>query len=73
MRYVKKFASSTYDIHNLTMYDSTILHIFRHEYLAESAELESWIQEQYTAASSEDYGQDYEHLLVCHLFKGFFP
>ncbi|XP_045489789.1 spectrin beta chain, non-erythrocytic 1 isoform X1 [Pieris rapae] len=38
--------------------------VCRHEYLAESAELESWIQEQYGAASSEDYGQDYEHLLV---------
>ncbi|XP_050676650.1 spectrin beta chain, non-erythrocytic 5 isoform X3 [Leptidea sinapis] len=38
--------------------------VCRHEYLAESAELESWIQEQYAAASSEDYGQDYEHLLV---------
>ncbi|CAK1587955.1 unnamed protein product [Parnassius mnemosyne] len=38
--------------------------VCRHEYLAESAELESWIQEQYAAASSEDYGQDYEHLLI---------
>lgn len=32
--------------------------------MAESEELEHWIQEQYAAASSEDYGQDYEHLLV---------
>ncbi|XP_049883110.1 spectrin beta chain, non-erythrocytic 5 isoform X2 [Pectinophora gossypiella] len=38
--------------------------VCRHEYLAESAELDSWIQEQYAAASSEDYGQDYEHLLI---------
>lgn len=38
--------------------------VCRHEYLAESAELETWIQEQYAAASSEDYGQDYEHLLI---------
>ncbi|CAG9789926.1 unnamed protein product [Diatraea saccharalis] len=38
--------------------------VCRHEYLAESAELESWIQEQYAAASSEDYGHDYEHLLI---------
>ncbi|PZC71012.1 hypothetical protein B5X24_HaOG214444 [Helicoverpa armigera] len=38
--------------------------VCRYEYLAESAELESWIQEKYAAASSEDYGQDYEHLLV---------
>ncbi|XP_026745926.1 spectrin beta chain, non-erythrocytic 1 isoform X2 [Trichoplusia ni] len=38
--------------------------VCRHEYMDESAELESWIQEQYAAASSEDYGQDYEHLLI---------
>ncbi|XP_052755503.1 spectrin alpha chain, non-erythrocytic 1 isoform X2 [Galleria mellonella] len=38
--------------------------VCRHEYIAESAELETWIQEQYAAASSEDYGQDYEHLLI---------
>ncbi|XP_060809257.1 spectrin beta chain, non-erythrocytic 5 isoform X2 [Amyelois transitella] len=38
--------------------------VCRHEYLAESAELEGWIKEQYAAASSEDYGQDYEHLLI---------
>ncbi|XP_061725746.1 spectrin beta chain, non-erythrocytic 5-like [Cydia pomonella] len=38
--------------------------VCRHEYLAESAELESWIQEQFAAAASEDYGQDYEHLLI---------
>ncbi|CAG9573768.1 unnamed protein product [Danaus chrysippus] len=30
---------------------------------AESAELEEWVAEQQAAASSEDYGQDYEHLL----------
>lgn len=38
--------------------------VLRHEYLAESAELEEWVAEQQAAASSEDYGQDYEHLLV---------
>lgn len=38
--------------------------MYRHEYFAESAELERWIGEQQQAASSEDYGQDYEHLLV---------
>lgn len=38
--------------------------LFRHEYFAESAELESWIAENLQQASSEDYGQDYEHLLV---------
>lgn len=38
--------------------------MYRHEYFAESAELEQWIRELEQAASSEDYGQDYEHLLV---------
>lgn len=36
----------------------------RHEYFSESAELEQWIRDQMQAASSEDFGQDYEHLLV---------
>lgn len=38
--------------------------MYRHEYFAECAELEQWIKELEQAASSEDYGQDYEHLLV---------
>lgn len=38
--------------------------LFRHEYFSESQELEQWIAEQMQQASSEDYGQDYEHLLV---------
>lgn len=38
--------------------------LFRHEYFLESGELENWIAEQLQQASSEDYGQDYEHLLV---------
>lgn len=38
--------------------------MYRHEYFAESAELEQWIKEMEQAASSEDYGQDFEHLLV---------
>ncbi|CAG9583510.1 unnamed protein product [Danaus chrysippus] len=38
--------------------------VCRHEYLAESAELEEWVAEQQAAASSEDYGQYYEHLLI---------
>lgn len=42
--------------------------MYRHEYFAESAELEQWIKELELAASSEDYGQDYEHLLVNMLF-----
>ena len=43
--------------------------MYRHEYFLESAELESWIREQQQAAASEDYGHDYEHLLVTNLFK----
>lgn len=38
--------------------------LFRHEYFLESSELEQWISEQMQHASSEDYGQDYEHLQV---------
>jgi spectrin beta len=38
--------------------------MYRHEYFLESAELEQWIREQVQSAGSEDYGQDYEHLLV---------
>lgn len=38
--------------------------LFRHEYFVESGELDNWISEQIQQASSEDYGQDYEHLLV---------
>ncbi|CAG9824099.1 unnamed protein product [Phaedon cochleariae] len=37
--------------------------LFRHEYFAESEELETWIAENLQQASSEDYGQDYEHLI----------
>ncbi|XP_050536729.1 spectrin beta chain, non-erythrocytic 5 isoform X2 [Daktulosphaira vitifoliae] len=36
----------------------------RHEFLIESYELELWIKDYIQAASSEDYGQDFEHLLV---------
>lgn len=38
--------------------------LYRHEYFAESADLENWIREQELAVSTEDYGLDYEHLLV---------
>lgn len=43
--------------------------MYRHEYFAESAELEQWIKEMEQAASSEDYGQDFEHLLVSALIS----
>lgn len=33
-------------------------------YNLESQELESWINDQLQVAISEDYGRDYEHLLV---------
>ncbi|XP_048516488.1 spectrin beta chain, non-erythrocytic 1 isoform X6 [Dendroctonus ponderosae] len=38
--------------------------LFGHEYFVESGELESWIAENALQASSADYGQDYEHLLL---------
>uniref|UniRef100_A0A1B0AD16 Spectrin beta chain, non-erythrocytic 5 n=1 Tax=Glossina pallidipes TaxID=7398 RepID=A0A1B0AD16_GLOPL len=36
--------------------------LYMHEYFLESDEVEQWIKEQEQVASSEDYGQDYEHL-----------
>lgn len=38
--------------------------LYRHEYFVESGELDQWIAEQLQTASSEDYGQDHEHLMV---------
>ncbi|XP_060523506.1 spectrin alpha chain, non-erythrocytic 1 isoform X2 [Cylas formicarius] len=38
--------------------------LLRHEYFAESEELERWISENLQLASSSDYGRDYEHLLL---------
>lgn len=47
--------------------------MYRHEYFVESAELEQWMKELEQSASSEDYGQDYEHLLVitCNLKQNY--
>ena len=39
-----------------------------HEYIRESEDLEEWIDDQMQIASSEDFGQDYEHLQVSLLF-----
>ncbi|GAB6026067.1 hypothetical protein CHUAL_012270 [Chamberlinius hualienensis] len=36
----------------------------RHEYFRESEELEIWINEQMQTAKSEDYGQDFEHVVI---------
>ncbi|XP_076313686.1 LOW QUALITY PROTEIN: spectrin beta chain, non-erythrocytic 5-like [Tachypleus tridentatus] len=36
----------------------------RHEYFRESEDLEKWIDKQMQTALSEEYGQDYEHILV---------
>jgi len=38
--------------------------VSRHEYLREAESILAWISEQMITAASEDYGQDYEHLLV---------
>ena len=36
----------------------------KHEYFAESTDFEKWIDDAVVVAMSEDYGHDYEHLLV---------
>ncbi|XP_042865885.1 spectrin beta chain, non-erythrocytic 5-like isoform X7 [Penaeus japonicus] len=38
--------------------------MYRHEYFREAEDLEKWIAEQMQTATSEDFGQDYEHLLL---------
>ncbi|XP_031334782.1 spectrin beta chain, non-erythrocytic 1 isoform X2 [Photinus pyralis] len=38
--------------------------LFRHEYFLESGDLERWIMEKLQQATSEDYGLDYEHLII---------
>ncbi|KAA0192474.1 hypothetical protein HAZT_HAZT000964 [Hyalella azteca] len=38
--------------------------MYRHEYMREAEQLETWVQEQMITATSQDFGQDYEHLLV---------
>lgn len=38
--------------------------LYRHEFDSESTELESWIRDKMQLATSDDYGQDYEHLQV---------
>ncbi|XP_038646180.1 spectrin beta chain, non-erythrocytic 5 [Scyliorhinus canicula] len=43
-----------------------------HEYLREIGELEAWITQQMQTASSEDYGNDYQHVLHLRaLYKAF--
>ena len=39
----------------------------RHEYFWESDDFERWMDDQFQQALSEDYGHDYEHLLVSGL------
>lgn len=40
-----------------------------HHYMRDSDELGEWIEERYHAASSEEYGQDYEHMQVMLRFS----
>ena len=40
----------------------------RHEYFWESEDFEKWMDDQLQTATSEDYGHDYEHLLVRQIF-----
>lgn len=37
-----------------------------HDFLREYEDLEEWINEQKQVASSEDYGADYDHVLVSY-------
>jgi len=37
----------------------------RHEYFSESIDFEKWMDDQVQTAISEEFGHDYEHLLVC--------
>lgn len=43
--------------------------MYRHEYFREAEDLEKWITEQMQTATSEDFGQDYEHLLVIFFWQ----
>lgn len=38
-----------------------------HEFKRESSELEEWISQERLTASSDNYGCDYEHVLVSNL------
>uniref|UniRef100_A0A8C8K4M3 Spectrin beta chain, non-erythrocytic 5 n=1 Tax=Oncorhynchus tshawytscha TaxID=74940 RepID=A0A8C8K4M3_ONCTS len=42
-----------------------------HEFRRESSELDDWITQQRQIASSEDYGNDYEHVLLNGKFEAF--
>lgn len=42
-----------------------VLHL--HEFKRESSELEEWISQERLTASSDNYGSDYEHVLVSKL------
>lgn len=37
---------------------------YLHEFKRESSEMEEWISQEHLIASSDDYGSDYEHVLV---------
>ena len=38
-----------------------------HQYIRDVDEVVSWLKEKETVASSDDYGKDYDHLLVNNL------
>lgn len=41
-----------------------------HDFLSEYEDLEGWINKQKQVASSEDYGPDYDHVLVSYNANG---
>lgn len=44
-----------------------VLHL--HEFKRESSELEEWISQERLIAASDDYGSDYDHVLVRQLVR----
>ena len=40
-----------------------------HQYLQEVEEVLSWLADKEATASSDDYGKDFEHLLVSLMYK----
>ncbi|XP_066550797.1 spectrin beta chain, non-erythrocytic 5 [Amia ocellicauda] len=51
--------------HHASVRSQRLDEVFRfHEYSRDSAELDDWIAQQRQIAASEDYGNDYEHVVV---------
>ena len=40
-----------------------------HQYISDVEDVLSWLEEKVSLAASDDYGKDFEHLLVCVLYN----